>query len=597
MTPDLIWIFDLGVNFGIARAFSMKYTSLYQNQKDYISTAINKSKEASDYLNLFHEYDDQFALLSANIGNVNYEPIAKNALDAFTKKLISIDGRKAYILNLGVNLGVLEAFAQPNAVGQGVLDYDSINYGINNAKGSQIFDNARNEALFGFIKESKMINWERAVLAVRLTFAGELAPNKSGFRASSYSVRLTAVVGEELMGFGHRVATDVNDSLNVRALVLSDDNSKVAIASIDTVYVYDKNLARIKAKVKSLAGIEKILLVATHTHSAPDFQANGTSAYQLEREEQVVVAILSAAGRLRSAEIGVGGFESDEGFNRVIRNSNGTSASALCHSDVTYHFRDLYYQQRYMDPVNKYVVVVNVRSVDDSKSKIATLVNYAMHPVLFGGNSTLISSDYVGRLCKNIEEENDADETAADKKDKDVCCLFLQGAAGDIDPWYGTLISSKGDPKIAEVARNISNKVKETADNIKEYDKSPQLIFSKPCDFPIRSLDGVSPADVGNTAELNAFAIGRDLVITTFPGEVFTSLGDKLKLASPFKITLLVGYTNHSIGYLPSIEDWHGEDITSGAIGTIRPWVHTAKDTGENLINASLNMLKNLHNP
>jgi len=59
------------------------------------------------------------------------------------------------------------------------------------------------------------------------------------------------------------------------------------------------------------------------------------------------------------------------------------------------------------------------------------------------------------------------------------------------------------------------------------------------------------------TAELQAWRLGS-LGFATAPGEVFNEIGAEIKGRSPFKNTFFLGYTNGSIGYVPT-EDAYPE--------------------------------------
>lgn len=48
----------------------------------------------------------------------------------------------------------------------------------------------------------------------------------------------------------------------------------------------------------------------------------------------------------------------------------------------------------------------------------------------------------------------------------------------------------------------------------------------------------------------STFALGA------FPGELFTEYGLALKAQSPVPNTMLVGYTNDHIGYIPGDDSW-----------------------------------------
>jgi hypothetical protein len=79
---------------------------------------------------------------------------------------------------------------------------------------------------------------------------------------------------------------------------------------------------------------------------------------------------------------------------------------------------------------------VLVGRVTDTKGKIiATLVNYACHPVSLGGGNKLISPDYYGAMREVVERDTDS-----------APCFFLHGASGDMTP----LRSYESDAAIAD---------------------------------------------------------------------------------------------------------------------------------------------------
>ena len=79
---------------------------------------------------------------------------------------------------------------------------------------------------------------------------------------------------------------------------------------------------------------------------------------------------------------------------------------------------------------------VLVGRITDAKGKIiATLVNYACHPVSLGGGNRLISPDYYGAMREIVERDTDG-----------APCFFLHGASGDMTP----LRSYEADTAIAD---------------------------------------------------------------------------------------------------------------------------------------------------
>ena len=68
----------------------------------------------------------------------------------------------------------------------------------------------------------------------------------------------------------------------------------------------------------------------------------------------------------------------------------------------------------------------------------------------------------------------------------------------------------------------------------------------------IRSYETRVPLDPVE-AELQAWRIG-DLAFVTAPAEIFTENGTLVKNQSPFDHTFFLGYTNGSIGYVPTVD-------------------------------------------
>jgi hypothetical protein len=65
-----------------------------------------------------------------------------------------------------------------------------------------------------------------------------------------------------------------------------------------------------------------------------------------------------------------------------------------------------------------------IRVDDEHGAPRAILVNYACHAVVLGPDNRQISADYPGYLARRIERELPG-----------ALCLFVQGGAGDINPY------------------------------------------------------------------------------------------------------------------------------------------------------------------
>src|SRR6476469_7975442 len=93
------------------------------------------------------------------------------------------------------------------------------------------------------------------------------------FRAGAYAIDVSPRNFPVLVngGFLQATATKVNDRLQAKCLVLDDGTTRLAIVVVDSCMMPRDLLDRAKALAREKTGIltEKILISATHTHSAP----------------------------------------------------------------------------------------------------------------------------------------------------------------------------------------------------------------------------------------------------------------------------------------------------------------------------------------
>ena len=140
------------------------------------------------------------------------------------------------------------------------------------------------------------------------------------FLAGTARADITPPVGGLMYGYGARganVSTGVHDPLYAKAIVLDDGTTKLAIVALDLGSISAENTANVKERVKSATGIENVLLVASHTHSAPRATKNFSSAeasWVSQANQKIADAIITAAGNLQPARIGVGWGEAKEPF-------------------------------------------------------------------------------------------------------------------------------------------------------------------------------------------------------------------------------------------------------------------------------------------
>ena len=406
----------------------------------------------------------------------------------------------------------------------------------------------------------------RATVRRLATVAGALvllAPELAAaqLRVGVAEVDVTPPPGVSMYGYGARgenVATGVNDPLYAKAIVLDDGERTAAWVTLDLGYA-DKPLTRdVRAAVSAALGFDDVFLTASHTHSGPRFVADFPSAEEPwvgEVRRKIADAVVEAHGARRPARLGVGWGEVDLGHNRRRVRGDGTV--------------EMFWENREgvpTSPVDKSVAVVAFNTPDGEP--IATLINLAIHPVVLGPDNLEYSADFPGAMMELVERRAGGQ------------AIFLQGAAGDINPFWdktpldeGALEQMRrmGEAAGEEVVRRRGELTFRDVDaimiGIERVPIGPRWDLGDPA---IRSgvrRDYLERFEREGEAEVALLMVGPDLALASFPGEFFVEHGLRLKQESLVENTLFVGYSNGHLGYFPTIraagEGGYGADSST----------------------------------
>jgi hypothetical protein len=335
--------------------------------------------------------------------------------------------------------------------------------------------------------------------------------------------------------------------LFARALVLEglsptspvDRAQRVAIVSLDLLALSGKAVgdfadfkARVSAAAHHVVAPDDIVLVCTHTHSAPESGAI-TELYRTAAfiewatylVGQIGKAIAAAAASLRPCRLAYGSaIEPGLGVHRRYKTTNGIMMS---HPEPPAH-TVLSREGATDDSVN----VVSFR--DDKDSLIAVLINATCHPV-YEMCCPQVSPDYPGELSSKFEHEHPGG-----------LALFLNGAAGNVNP-KGV---SAGPAAAQKHAERLSQAVNQVLENSTPVLSSQLLLRRRAFRLPTRLPDGM---DVGQmlSTEVAGLRLGN-AVCLFLPGEPFAETGLALRQASLFQFTAVAGFAEETIGYIPT---------------------------------------------
>lgn len=387
-----------------------------------------------------------------------------------------------------------------------------------------------------------------------------LSARASELRAGIANVDITPPLGSQLYGYGARgeaVSTAVHDPLHAKALVLSDGTTTLAIANLDLGSFGKRYAEAVRARVRTATAIEHVLLVASHTHSAPRFDERFPSPekpWLRELEEKVAGAVIAAHRQLAPVTLRLGEGALDGCHNRRRVRADGTV--------------EMLWGNRAGEPTGPIDTRVTVLALDrPDGSALATIVGFTCHPVVLGPENLEISADYPGAMMAAVEQATGAQ------------AMFLQGAAGDTNPnWDKTPPSEGGFERMQELGRALAAEVLRMRPGATELSAAPTPITLRQRVVrlePRWDLDSAAVRDAfvaqggerlfeyyrqrfagERDAEISTVLLGSSLGLAFFPGEFFVEHGLRLRDASRTLVphVLFVGYTNGELGYFPTIE-------------------------------------------
>ncbi|MEN6334719.1 MAG: hypothetical protein ABFE01_10690 [Phycisphaerales bacterium] len=384
---------------------------------------------------------------------------------------------------------------------------------------------------------SKRLNLTRAFVLAALACLVLAGPGAAAFRAG-FAVRdvtpdpLLPVSGG--VGPTHPVARKVG-RLTVRAIVLENDGTRVAICSADFLGFPGVLCDKVRVKVPGVPATN-ILIGATHTHSAPD-------CYGFPDESGKTTADLAYLDSVCT--------KLAESINEAVQNLQPAQvkiATGKARGRIAYN----YYAERLYDPRCHVVQIL-----DTAGKPVVTLVNYACHPEVIGPDQGILCPDFVGPLYDRIEQRGAGRGLFMNSAQGGMVTADCRGPDGkDIQTWdecarIGNLLADEALRIVADAP----------------IQKNPALFCgATTIEFPVenemlRAVVKLSPlgfklTEDGRVAtQVNVVNLGNAQMLT-IPGEALPNIGFYLKRNMPAEHTLLLGLTNDAFGYMLAKVDW-----------------------------------------
>ncbi len=341
----------------------------------------------------------------------------------------------------------------------------------------------------------------------------------------------------------------IHSPLEMNAALFAESDNGMLLISVDSLYAGRELKDHLQKEALAQLGVpaSQVLVFASHTHFAPSLDRTKPRLGEIssdylemvcERATRLVKAL--AAQKPRRIAIRSASTITDRAVNRrcywpypVLTRSGPKLGSVVLGPSPDGYCENL---------------VHSLWVHGDDETLLATIWNYACHPVCFPGTQ-IVSSEYPGVVRTAIRQE----------VGENMPVLFLQGFSGDIRPraaaarkgaltFLQTLIigprfGSFSNEEWKHWSDGIADAVLRGREDAQDTDING--INAKMSTFPVREI--FSGTAIPDQIEFHGLSLGPDLRFLTVSAEPVAELGPLVA-----ENTILVGYEGDVFGYLPT---------------------------------------------
>lgn len=348
------------------------------------------------------------------------------------------------------------------------------------------------------------------------------------------SITPQPAAGQHMAGLGDpedkRISEGSHDEIWCRAMAISDGQTTVVFAVCDLIGLFYPDINEIAGRVRGVPP-ERILIGATHVHSAPDTlglwgpardKSGVDPAYLAFVKSQAAAAIQEAVDSLEPASIA---FTLGQSPPRTSVNWN--------------------------DPATKDDDIHILQARRPNGEVIGTLVNWACHPEVMWTQNHLLTSDYVHYLRDEVEGDQGG-----------VCVFFNGPLGGMVSPWEDPDPAKQNTWEECErIGRTVGAEVNRALTEARPAEATPiqfaRVSFSLPMGSP--ALLALRAAGVINRGGdepdgqvitgVAAVALGPAQIVT-MPGEALPAVGFLIRTMMDAEHQFLLGLTLDELGYI-----------------------------------------------
>ena len=423
-----------------------------------------------------------------------------------------------------------------------------------------------------------------SVLVIVLIYVGCSTTEEPVIKVGLGETIITPPVGTPMAGYGRAsVSTGVHDDMYARSIVIEGgDGSSAVLMTLGIINLSKRIADRIRTEINTQTGIpvDNIIISCTHTHSGPEISGAGKEYEKLLIDRSVESAVTA--------------------WNTRFQGRIGTG-SAVC-LELGKNDRRMEYGGIHPDPE------VGIIKIEDAHGKLKGIAfNYGCHPSTLDLHNFLFTEDWPYYSIKGIKEE----------VGQDVWVAYFQSAQGDSKVGYTAELSAvgadmqgirsfeyaehKGNMMVEEVVEALpaittsGNPLIKTAIGYYDYPRRESYpITAKEAEKQLKAAqeklaEMEKKADSIGKRVLNRYKVDEfladltlgcarwvernpdpeplrdvlhqgirigDAVFVTFPCEVFTEIGLKVKEQSQFEKTFVIGLTSGHGGYIPTAAEY-----------------------------------------
>ncbi len=392
---------------------------------------------------------------------------------------------------------------------------------------------------------------------------------------------VTPEVGKKpvyLAGFGQdRLAKKVHDPIMVRAVVLADGDTKIALVSVDVVGVFLDTVTHVREK---LPGFKYVLVSATHNHEGPDTLGlwgpnplkSGVDPEYLKMVETGCVEAVNLADKARKPAVAKIGTAADGNLLRDGR-----------------------------EPIVKHDELVAIRFEEPKTGKaLGVLVQWNCHPETLDSKNTEITADFPHYTVEHLRKSQGCPVayftgtvgglmttlklTVKDENGKELADGTFEKAER-----YGKLVGQLGDKALKAsvpvsltpfdirtrgILVPVENKLYHLAHQFGTLDRTMYVWDGKPTPKELTATKDIAKP-VAVKTELGYLKLG-DLEVAVIPGEIYPELvlgkvQDPVDPGADFpdaviepsiygqlkgKHRMLIGLGNDELGYFIPKRQW-----------------------------------------